>query len=98
MVPMGVKYYDETASYPDDNFRRYLGLSPGIGSFLTGKLLKQNGNYHYTSTFKALIPEEMADDAKKALRNDFNSTLNDKLGSKATPEDFLEEDLTPTYD
>ena len=24
--------------------------------------------------------------------------MNDKLGSKATPEDFLEDDLTPTYD
>ena len=59
---------------------------------------KQNGNYHHTSTFRALTPEEMADDAEKALRNDFNSTLNDKLGRKATPEDFLKEDLTPTYD
>ena len=95
-----IKYYDETSSYPDDKMTlgRYLGPSPGIGSLLTGKLLKRNSNYHHTSTFRALTPEEMADEAEKALRNDFTANVNDKLGNQATPKDFGEEDLTPTYD
>ncbi|CAJ1941748.1 unnamed protein product [Cylindrotheca closterium] len=95
-----VKYYDETAKFPDDKMSlgRYLGPSPGIGSLLTGKILKHNGNYHHTSTFRALTSEEMADDAEKRLRNDFNTNVNDKLGDKAKPEDFSEDDLTPTYD
>ena len=100
-----VKYYDEVAGFPEDKqaLARYLGPSVGIGSLLTGKLLKTNGNYYYTSSFRALTPEEIASPIEIQHRKDFVQKIEEVLGPKASAKDF-DEDLnlhhyeTPIYE
>ena len=99
-----VKYYDEVAGFPEDKqaLARYLGPSVGIGSLLTGKLLKTNGNYYYTSSFRALTPDEIASPIEIQPRKDFVQKIEEVLGPKASAKDF-DEDLnlhhyeTPIY-
>jgi hypothetical protein len=54
-----VKFYNETAKYPNNKYvlGKYLGPSLDIGSAMAAKLLKRNGNYRHTSRFRALTPD-----------------------------------------
>ena len=70
-----VKYYDETAKYPNGKYvlGRYLVPSPGIGSQKTAKILKKNGNYYHTSTFRELTHDEMNNSEELKLQNKFTN-------------------------
>jgi hypothetical protein len=67
---------------------------------MTAKLLKVNGNYRHTSSFRALTPDELANPKELESMKEFETNMENILGPTAKPEDFDEElgVETPIYD
>ena len=56
-------FWDETAPFPDYMVKLgiYLGTRIDVGPAMTAKILTQNGQVHYRSTYRPLTPDKIAD-------------------------------------
>ena len=90
-------FRDAQASYPDDTIvlGRYLGPAIDTGPAHTAKILKQNGQVVYRSTYRHLTPDELERPEHIALRAEFDAAITAKLGPAASRDDYAPEDLTP---
>jgi ABC-type antimicrobial peptide transport system permease subunit len=93
-----VMYYDN-ATLPDNRalLGRYLGPAIDVGSMLTAKILKPNGQYVCRLTLRHLDNNERNSEVHKSKQLEFDQAIDKKLGPKAKPIDFDEQDLTPEH-
>ena len=99
-------YYNEAqAQFPDDKvcLGKYIGpTDPEVGSVLTAKILKPNGEVIRRNTFRHLTQEELDTDENKRERHLFHLSVSKRLG-EPVPHDELEQQfgisaVTPEYD
>jgi hypothetical protein len=85
-----VKFRDTVVPYPQDKLvlGRYLGPSTDIGPAMTAKILKANGQYVHRSTLRGLTDDEVQNPDELKLRNLFDEEITQRLGPKATQDDF----------
>ena len=95
-----VMFRDNIPTFPDDRLvlGRYLGPAINIGSALTAKILKFNGQVVYRSTLQHLNDDERACPVHTANRKAYDDSIAERLGPAAQEDDFPAEDLTPKYD
>eukprot|EP00978_Attheya_sp_CCMP212_P031243 scaffold117437_cov27-Attheya_sp.AAC.1 len=97
-----VLYYDKKAQYPDDKQKlaRWLGPSFEVGSALCAKLLKENGQYAFRTTYRGLTEDKANDPARIKEMEAFDGKILEKLGELADTKDFsIEMDVeTPVYE
>ena len=88
---------DGRHQYPDDfmTLGRYLGPATDVGSVMTHKILKSNGEHVCRSTARPLTDDEQDDPVHKQTRRVFNDEIARRLGHSPTVADFPESDLTP---
>ncbi len=89
-----------TIAFPDNRLTlgKYLGPANDIGSALTAKILKQNGQYVCRSTLRHLTPEETLCKVQIAAWLHFDNMITKCIGPKPVPGDFPAKDLTPEYE
>ena len=89
-------YYEHT-TFPDDKefLGLYLGPSIDVGSMLTAKILKPNGQYVCRSTLQHIDDNERNSEVHKALQHNFDQAIKGILGTASKPTDFDEQDLSP---
>jgi hypothetical protein len=95
-----VMFWDNVPSFPDIKLilGQYLGPATNVGSALTAKILKSNGQTVCRSTLRHLTDKEIHCPIHLESRRVFDETIANHLGSNATEQDFPAEDLTPNYD
>jgi hypothetical protein len=95
-----VMFRDNILTYPDDKLilGRYLGPVTDVGSALTAKILKSNGQFVCRSTLQHLTNGELQCQVHTEMRTAFDRGILDTLGPAAVTEDFPMEDITPDYD
>jgi hypothetical protein len=95
-----VMFRDNIPTFPDDKLILgcYLGQATNVGSTLTAKILKSNGQFICRLTLRHLTDEERNCLVQAETRKAFDASVAEALGSSATVADFPEEDLTPEYD
>jgi hypothetical protein len=74
-----------------------LGPTTDVGSALTTKILKSNGQTVCRSTLRHLNDEEIHCPIHQEMYRVFDETIANHLGPNATNQDFPAEDLTPDY-
>lgn len=99
-----VYWYDDQARFPAPRrtLGRYLGPTRDIGTALTAKLIKSNGQYAFRSSFVAVTDDEMRQPETIKAMEEFTKEIDKALKpdskdskSGALPEDEFE---TPTYE
>ena len=95
-----VIFRDNVPTYPDNKLilGRYLGPATDVGSAMTMKILKQNGQVVCRSTLRHLTNDELSDPIHKASRQAFDLAIAESHGPSATAGDFPADELTPEYD
>ena len=96
-----VKFRDTATQFPDDpiTLGRHLGPEVDVGTALTAKILKSNGQVTCRSACRPLSEEELHSDSNKAEREAFDKAIEQKLGPGMKPEDFDDVEFeTPTYE
>jgi hypothetical protein len=95
-----VMFRDDFPTFPDDKFilGRYLGPATNVGSALTAKIPKFNGQTVCRLTLRPLTNKEIHCPIHQELRRVFNETIAQNLGPNTTEQDFPEEELTPEYE
>jgi hypothetical protein len=95
-----VMFRDNVPTFPDIKLilGRYLGPATDVGSALTAKILKSNGQTVCRSTLRHLNNKEIHCPIHQEMRRVFNESITHHLGPNATKQDFPAEDLTPDYD
>jgi hypothetical protein len=95
-----VMFRDNVPTFPDVKLTlgQYLGPATDVGSALTAKILKSNGQTVCRSTLGHLNGKEIHCPIHQEMRRVFNEIITDHLGPNATEHDFPAEDLTPDYD
>jgi hypothetical protein len=74
---------------------RYLGpTDPGVGSTMTAKILKSNGEVVRRYTFRLIRPEELDTEENKRFRAEFDESVSKRLGQPLNDEAFV----TPTLE
>ena len=93
-----VMYLDDE-SWPDEKLHlgRYLGPSVDVGTAMTAKILKSNGEVIPRSTLRRLNQDEIDSKVHAEMRTKFMQEINDKLGPAAIESDFPDEEITPEY-
>jgi len=93
-------FNDSQATFPETKFHvgRWLGPAIDVGSALTYKLLKNNGQVVQRSTIRHLTLEELTNTDQIAMCKAFNDDIVQKIGAPATKSNFNADYLTPTYD
>jgi hypothetical protein len=93
-------FRDNVPMFPDVKLTlgRYLGPATNVGSALTTKILKSNGQTVCRSTLQHLNDKEIHCPIHQEMCRVFNETITNHLGPNATEQDFTAEDLTPNYD
>jgi hypothetical protein len=93
-------FRDNLPSFPDHKLilGRYLGPATNVGSALTAKILKSNGQVVYQSTLRHLTDLEQCCPVHIADRKSFDNSIVEQLGPAAQDSDFPAVDLTPKYD
>jgi hypothetical protein len=94
-----VMFRDNVPSFPDNKLvlGRYLGPATDVGSALTAKILKSNGQTVCRSTLRHLNDEELHCPIHNELRRSFDESITHHLGPTAKDTDFPAADLTPEY-
>jgi hypothetical protein len=89
-----------TIAFPNKRLTlgRYLGPAIDIGSALTAKILKQNGQYVCHSTLCHLTPEETLCKVQIAVWLHFDNMIAKRIGPKSVKGDFPAKDLTLEYE
>jgi hypothetical protein len=96
-----VMFRDNVPTFPDIKLTLggYLGPVTDVGSALTAKILKSNGQTGCRPTLRHLNDKEIHCPIHQEIhRVVFNETIAHHLGPNATEQNFLVEDLTPDYD
>ncbi len=95
-----VMFRDNLPTFPYNKLilGRYLGPATNVGSALTAKIIKLNGQNVCRSTLRHLTNEETHCPIHLETRRVFAETVASHLGLNATDQDFLAEDLTPDFD
>jgi hypothetical protein len=95
-----VMFRDNVPTFPDVKLTlgQYLGPTTNVGSALTAKILKSNGQTVCRSTLRHLNDKEIHCPIHQEMRRVFNESITHHLGPNATEQDFPAEDLTPDYD
>jgi hypothetical protein len=95
-----VMFRDNVLTFPDVKLTLggYLEPATNVGSALTAKILKLNGQTVCRSTLRHLTNEETHCPIHLEMRSVFDETVASHLGPNATDQDFLAEDLTPDFD
>jgi hypothetical protein len=94
-----VMFRDNVPSFPDNKLVLgcYLGPATDVGSALTAKILKSNGQTVCRSTLRHLNDEELHCPIHNELRRSFDESITHHLGPTAKDTDFPAADLTPEY-
>ncbi len=81
-----IMYCPGTIDYPDEplHIRKYLGPAIDVGPAMTAKILQQNGNVVYRSTYQPLTFEEQADSTVQQDKATFIETTEERLGFRLT--------------
>ena len=95
-----VMSWDNLPTFPDNKLilGRYLGPATDVGSALTAKILKLNGQTVCRLTLQHLTDKETHCPIHLEMRRVFDETVASHLGPNATDQDFPAEDLTPDFD
>jgi hypothetical protein len=95
-----VMFRDNVPTFPDVKMilGQYLGPRTNVGSALTAKVLKSNGQTVCRSTLQHLIDEEVHCPIHQEMCRVFDETVANHFGPNATDQDFPAEDLTPDFD
>ncbi len=95
-----VIFRDNLPTFPDNKLilGQYLGLATDVGSALTTKIRKSNGQTVCRSTLRHLTDKETHCPIHLEMCRVFDETIASHLGTNATDQDFPEEDLTPDFD
>ena len=93
-------FNDSQATFPETKFHvgRWLGTAVDVGSALTYKILKSNGQVVPRSTIRNLTLEKLTNPDHIAMTKAFDNNIIQKLGVPATENDFDKDYLTPTYE
>jgi hypothetical protein len=93
-------FWDNLLTFPDNKLilGQYLGPATDVGSALTTKILKLNGQNVCRSTLRHLTNEETHCSIHLETRRVFKETVASHLGPNARDQDFPAEDLTPDFD
>ncbi len=94
-----VMFRDNVPTFPDVKLilGQYLGPATNVGSALTAKILKSNGQIVCRLTLWHLNNEEIHCPIHQEMCRVFDETIANSLGPNATDQDFPAEDLTPDY-
>ncbi|KAL7536194.1 hypothetical protein ACHAXR_006977 [Thalassiosira sp. AJA248-18] len=95
-----VMFPDGPARFPEHDIAlgRYLGPTHDVGSMMTAKMLKANGEIVPSSTYRALTPHELERKVHKQMRQRFDTSVHEALGRAAETTGFNEDELTPEWD
>jgi hypothetical protein len=98
-----VKWWDGPAKFPEKKeiYGWWLGPALDIGPAMCVKILKENGQVQYTSSYRAVSDDEMVNDDEKKQWELFDKSIGEKLGKPTTLEDLLSIDpdaATPEYE
>ena len=77
---------------------RWLGPAVDVGSALTYKILKSNGQVVPRSTIRHLTLDELTNPDHIPMTKEFDDNIIQKLGVPATENDFDKDYLTPKYE
>ncbi len=93
-----IMYRPGTIEYPDEPLRlgRYLGPAINVGPAMTAKILQQNGEVVYHSTYRPLTVEEQADSSVQQSMATFDQTAEERLGDKLTRAELEEVGIPDT--
>ena len=86
---------------PREVLGRWLGPAINIGPTMMSKILKENGQVIYSSTYHVITDDEMQDPKEKAQCEKFNANIARRLGKPLTPKEPKEIDpeaVTPEYE
>jgi hypothetical protein len=94
-----VMFRDNVPTFPNVKLilGGYLGPAANVGSALTAKILKSNGQTICKSTLRHLNNKEIHCPIHQEMQRVFDETIPNHLGPNATDQDFPAEDLTPDY-
>ena len=73
----------------------YLGPATDLGSALTSKILKANGQFVCRTTVRPLNGDELQSSVHQKECQDFDKSIDTHFGPGATADDFEAKDLTP---
>ena len=79
---------------------RYCGPSIDVGTALTAKILRKNGQQVHRSIYRLLTPDELVNPDEIKSRDEFDTSIGEKLGLAASAE-YFDSDLdivTPNID
>ena len=95
-----VMFNNSQATFPETKFHvgYWLGPAVDIGSALTYKILKSNGQVVPRSTIRHLTLEEATSSDQIALHKAFDDSIVQKIGAPATESDFNVDYMMPPYD
>ena len=95
-----VMFNDSQATFPETKFHvgRWLGPAVDVGSALTYKILKSNGQVVPRSTIRNLTHEELTNPDHIAMTKNFDDNIIQKIDVPATENDFDKYYLTPIYE
>jgi hypothetical protein len=94
-----VMFQDNIPTFPDVKLilGQYLVPMTNVGSALTAKIPKSNGQTVCRLTLQHLNDEEIHCPIHQEMHRVFDETITNHLGPNATDQDFPAEDLTPDY-
>ena len=80
-----VKFHDNSISFPNEPFVLGWYLSPivDVGPALTAKILKQNGQVMYRTTYHSLTPQEIISKVEVKVCDAFDTEVVKRLGSQS---------------
>ena len=95
-----VIFNDSQATFPETKFHvgRWIGPAVDVGSALTYKTFKSNGQVVPRSTIRHLTLDELANPNHTAMTKAFDDNIIQKIGVPATENDFEKDYLTPKYE
>ena len=93
-----VMFCNEPVAFPDENpvLGRFLGIAIDVGPAMTARILKQNGEVIYQSTYRGLTDAEVANQAHIALQEEFDENIGHEFGADCKPKDFPDVALEDT--
>ncbi len=91
-------WYDWVMLRDNVILRRYLGSTTEVGSALTAKILKSNGQFICHSTLRHLNNDALNCLTHAEMHNAFDASVYEAIGLAATENDFPAKDLTPDYE
>jgi hypothetical protein len=100
-----VRYRDTAASFPVSEIQvgRYMGAAIDIGTAMSRKVLKANGQVMYRTSVRSLTLDEIQSPTEIAERLDFDASVEETLGKSMLEADFKDDPdfanlLTPTFE